>query len=457
MNFRAHALITFFLCLACFGVYGFTAARTVTWAHLAQSSPQLLTQIHLQPLTWNSHLPYLATAKIFRGLTAPLNLDPAFPFNLLSAFWASLTVGVVYLIILSLAPALKKPPHLTKPPNLIWLPSAFGSLALAFSLTFWSQALVAQTITFNFFLFSLLGLFLLKISRSAKKKSPGLIFWSLFLLLILVVNNLSSIKVPIRLRTFQQILTNLETISLLIIANFKTPSLVLAVIGLAFGLEKRKPRFLLPGFLVGQVFFDSLFLTATTPAFFLPSLLIIAIFCGLGFKLLLEIVLAVSLSNLALSFENQLFLLIFKIKKAGQIFKYLSLSFLIYLVVTALLVNFQTTYPLVDLKNENRASSFGQQAIAVLPQRAIVFCEEEKFLFTLDYFSRVINPRHQLELYLFDQTTETAVKTNLNRRPIFFALVESPISPGKTTGKWEGYTLVSKGPLYQVQKPQALQ
>jgi len=460
MTFEIHLLIAFLLFAVCFLLFYSTLCPTITWSHFSEVGPKLLVQIYTKPLSLSQrHFFYLATAKLFSLLTSHLpagrqgfplpNTNPAFPLNLLSALFASLTAVITYFIILTLSPILRLPSHLTKTFNLAWLPAAFGSLILASSFTFWSQAIVTQITSFNLLLFSLTLFFLLKTGQNFKKKNKLSLLWFLVFTLILLLNNLPS-KPLVKFRTPQQFWENLETILSLILLNFRSTSLMLALVGICFGLEKKIPLFLLLSILFGQTFFDSLFFTATTPPFLLPSFLVIAIFAGLGFKVLLEIILAVFLSDLAVSFENRFFLLILRLKKAGKILRYAVFCSLGYFILMILFTSLKKSYPAVNLKKEKEAFNFGQNSLAVLPENSLVFCENEKLLYTLEYFHKVVKPEKKLELVPFTKGTEEVVENSIRKRPVFFALVGTPVSPGEITGHWEEFTLILRKPLYQV-------
>ncbi|MBA7492183.1 hypothetical protein ES702_02732 [subsurface metagenome] len=122
VNLKTHLLIIFLLFASCFLIYFSTLCPTVTWAHFSANSPKLLTQIYTEPLNFGQkHLLYLATAKLFSFLVSRFSFltpDPAFPINLLSTLFSSLTIITTYFIIFSLAPVLKLPSHLPKPLHL---------------------------------------------------------------------------------------------------------------------------------------------------------------------------------------------------------------------------------------------------------------------------------------------------------------------------------------------------
>ena len=105
---------------------------------------------------------------------------------------------------------------------------------------------------------------------------------------------------------------------------------------------------------------------------------------------------------------------------------------------------------MVNLKNEREAFNFGQGSLAVLPENSLVFCEDNKLFNTLEYFQKVVKPGKKFEILTFAENTKEVVEENIRKRPVFFALVKPPIPVGETIGRWEEYTLISRGPLYQV-------
>ena len=322
---------------------------------------------------------------------------------------------------------------------------------MALSSTFWSQGVLTQAASFNIFLFSLSLLFLLKIFKSLKKKvktSKTLLLAFFALTSILLLNNIPS-DFSLGFRAPRQFLGNLEIIISLILTNFSGIVLLFALFGLFFGLQKL-PLFLLLNLCLGQILFDSLISISTTPPFFLPCFLVIALFSGLGFKVVLEIVFAIAQSEMAVSFENRFFLLIFRLKRAGKFLRYVILCLIGYFILVIVLTSFRRSYPLVNLKNEREAFNFGQGSLAVLPENSLVFCEDNKLFNTLEYFQKVVKPGKKFEILTFAENTKEVVEENIRKRPVFFALVKPPIPVGETIGRWEEYTLISRGPLYQI-------
>lgn len=96
--------------------------------------------------------------------------DVAFRMNLLSALWGGITVGLLYLVGLSvLARAKLEPLYLRRGLALL------AALAFATSRTFWSQAIIAEVYTFNTF-FMTLTLLLLLLWAEKEDKRPLYLF-----------------------------------------------------------------------------------------------------------------------------------------------------------------------------------------------------------------------------------------------------------------------------------------
>jgi hypothetical protein len=432
--------IKWFLWFLFFGlsflVYFKTLCPTVTWAHFGENGPKLLTQIYTEPLSFNQpHLPYLAVAKLF----SIFNADPAFSINLLSSFFAALTISFLFLAINNLSPKF----------NLAFLTASAASLCFAFSPVFWSQAVITETSTFNAFLLGL-SLFLITQPRSPKKN----ILISLFPLGLLALNISPPLLFKPKLRSTPEVLTNLEVVINLFLENFPGNLFLLAPFGILWGLsERKKVAFFLGALILGEVFADSFFWLPTTPSFYLPSFLAVTIFIGLGLKVFLEIVIKLLQSKLAVSFENQFFFLIFRLKEAGKILKYATFFLLAFWLINTPLSLFKTIRPKVDLSRSFETSNFGTEALTVLPQNALLVAETDRLFNTLEYFSKVVKKEKQVSVIPADKNMEKVVAENIKRRPVFFALATPPIPVGEIKGKWDGYILVSKGPLYQIQLP----
>ncbi len=130
-----------------FVVYGLTCGRDVT----GEDSGELITAAYTLGIAHPPGYPLWCLLAKGCSLLVPLG-SVAFRVALLSSFLGALTVGGVYLILrtLSLSAAV----------------SLVGSWALAFSLDFWSQCVIAEVYTLNTALLSLVLLFLLQWHRA---------------------------------------------------------------------------------------------------------------------------------------------------------------------------------------------------------------------------------------------------------------------------------------------------
>lgn len=130
-----------------FAVYCATLAPTITWAHHAADGGDLITAAHTFGVAHPPGYPtYVLLGKLFTLL--PLG-DVAFRLNLMSAVFASASVVLTYLTLLILLPQTG-----------VWLNTAIiaaaSALLLAFSHTFWSQAIVAEVYSLNAFFVALM-------------------------------------------------------------------------------------------------------------------------------------------------------------------------------------------------------------------------------------------------------------------------------------------------------------
>ncbi len=150
--------------------YLYFIAPTTWWGDSAEYStmPHFLGVLHAP-----SYNIYLFVGKIFSLL--PIN-DMGFRANLMSVFFAALTIPLLFLFILKL----------TKDK----FSSIVGALSLAFSFTFWSQAVIAEVHTLNSF-FVLLLLFLL--FKWEKERSKKLLYIFTFLWAISLSVHISNI------------------------------------------------------------------------------------------------------------------------------------------------------------------------------------------------------------------------------------------------------------------------
>jgi len=137
-----------------FGVYLHTLTPTIGF----HDSGELITVAWTLGIAHPPGYPlYTIFGKVFTTIIPIGNI--AFRMNMESALFASLAVMMVYFITRTLIP---------NPYSLI--PSIVSSLILAFSLTFWEQAVIAEKYTLNAFFFTLLVFVLLKWEENSKLK-----------------------------------------------------------------------------------------------------------------------------------------------------------------------------------------------------------------------------------------------------------------------------------------------
>jgi hypothetical protein len=126
-----------------------TLAPTITWAHNGADGGDLITAVATNGIPHPTGYPtYLLLGRVF--LLVPWG-DLARRLNLMSAVFAALTAGLLYLIVLSTF-------RLFGERQIAWrerLLAAASGLAFAFSPLLWSQALIAEVYTLNVFFVAL--------------------------------------------------------------------------------------------------------------------------------------------------------------------------------------------------------------------------------------------------------------------------------------------------------------
>ncbi|NIM93208.1 MAG: DUF2723 domain-containing protein [Anaerolineales bacterium] len=131
-------------------VYGYTL--TPSLSHSSPDGSELITIPYVLGLAHSPGYPlYTWIGKIFTLL--PVG-DVGYRMNLMSAVLGAMGVGVLYLIVMTMLDPKSASPTVRR------LCAAIASLLFAFSVTFWSQAVIAEVYTPNilFFGFSLLAL-----------------------------------------------------------------------------------------------------------------------------------------------------------------------------------------------------------------------------------------------------------------------------------------------------------
>jgi len=157
-------------------VYLLTMPHSLSWSYWGTDAGELIATVY----TWGiPHPPgtplFVLVGQIFRHLPLklvsavpnwlqqnPYPFDEAFKFNFMSAFFAAATVAIAYSVILKLTKSR--------------LASFVGAFSLAFSQTFWQQAIVAEVLTLNVFLIALITYLLttwyLTQERSTNRRFP---------------------------------------------------------------------------------------------------------------------------------------------------------------------------------------------------------------------------------------------------------------------------------------------
>jgi hypothetical protein len=163
---RKNIIIGGIIFIVTFAIYTFTMCPTIYWEDSAAFSA-------VNPILGIPHSPgfpiYVLLGRVFSLI--PIE-NHAFRSNLMSALWGSLSLAILYLLILEI---LKK----TKPNGYTFqLPIITGVAFLGFSSAFWLQTIRAEVYTLNIF-FTLLLIFLLV--KWSQEKDNGYCFKILIL------------------------------------------------------------------------------------------------------------------------------------------------------------------------------------------------------------------------------------------------------------------------------------
>lgn len=129
-----HSIAAIALSLAFLGLYVITSSHTVILHHDDAAEFQTIGVLGGVP-----HQPYPLWCVIARNFALLPVAEPAFRITLLSAVFASLTVGALFLFVLRVTG--------------IAAAAAGAAIALGLSMTFWRNAVVAEVYTLNAFIF----------------------------------------------------------------------------------------------------------------------------------------------------------------------------------------------------------------------------------------------------------------------------------------------------------------
>ncbi len=161
LSTRRNAVIGGVIFLATFGIYVLTVCPTVYWEDSAAFSA-------VNAILGIPHSPgfpiYVLLGRVFSLI--PLE-NPAFRSNLMSAFWGSLSLVILYLLMIELSRGAKSRPYpASQRPSRVtgeWISQTgmvAGVLFLGFSSAFWLQTVRAEVYTLNIF-FTMALIFLL--------------------------------------------------------------------------------------------------------------------------------------------------------------------------------------------------------------------------------------------------------------------------------------------------------
>ncbi len=173
--------LPFLLFTVSFGFYCATLAPTITWEHDGVDSGDLVTAAYVLGIAHPPGYPvYVLLGKLFTFL--PVG-DVAYRVNLMSALFAAISVAVLYLTLL-----LPEPETSDLCESIII--AATSALVLAFSHTFWSQALIAEVYGLNAFFVAVTVYLVALFSYTSNDK----VLWVLFLTLGVSLGNHLSIS-----------------------------------------------------------------------------------------------------------------------------------------------------------------------------------------------------------------------------------------------------------------------
>jgi len=152
-----------------FSIYLSTLAPTITWRNDGADGGDLITAAYTLGIAHPPGYPtFVMLGKLFTLL--PFG-DVAYRVNLMSAFLASVTVVLVYLITLEICALPSQGDWGERKPALL-VAAGISGLALAFSPVFWSQATIAEVHALHAFFFGAILYLLVRWMRVAKATSP---------------------------------------------------------------------------------------------------------------------------------------------------------------------------------------------------------------------------------------------------------------------------------------------
>jgi len=275
---------------------------------------------------------------------------------------------------------------------------------------------------------------------------------------------------------------NMLSLIELVTEGIPWPIFSLVLIGLLWGHEGKNRTLLVTGFLSFLLLLGIYSLPERRGLYLFP-ISVLAVWAALGVNVVWTIVAVLSNTEIGAAFENQFFVLVFRLKRRVSLLRHFFLGALLLFLCFLTFKEFSTTVESFNPKRLAGADTYGSIALASLPTNSLVLAQEGKFLSTLRYFAslsenqRVIvtstsfalDPLEYARLatfypglYLPPFVGENAsyaralgaldalVDKNLDNFSIFFTLSNPSQDEAKIYGRWRGYRLVSKKPLYQL-------
>ncbi len=202
-------------------------------------------------------------------------------------------------------------------------------------------------------------------------------------------------------------------------------------------------------------------------------------YAALGFVVLWEIISRLLNTDIGVAFENQLFVLVFRLKKKAKLVKYFCLGAFTFLGSLTIFWNLPLRYEMISRSKDVGAVRYVSRAQEILADRSVIFAENSRYEQALRYLAAsesrsnlwiISDEVDSMELrragkrYLDLELPELKLyPAGIGVRPWFVDLVEKNKDSwdfyltldrpsgraGLEVGVWEGYTLVAQEPLYE--------
>jgi hypothetical protein len=417
MQKNAPLLAPVVLAAVLMGVYLLSLAPGLTWAHFGADGGDLIAAAATGGIAHPSGYPtYLLLARLFQAL--PLGDSLAYRTNLLSALLTAAASLALYALVLRVTGRT--------------LPAFSAALAFGLAPLAWSQAVITEVYALhNFFVAVLLLLCCAPTERSSRLEvGTGLLaglalgnhLSSLFLLPLLLAPGRRGLLLrlaglaagamvylllplwawaepavnwgrPLSFDGFfwlvsgqlyrpgvlsvswPDLLTRLSGLASLLLGQFGVPGLLAGLLGILAGRASWPLRAALAWLFAASTLFALLYATSDSFLYALPALLCFAVWMGLGLNTLL--------TDWLLAWPH-----------LARLAAALFLGFL--------LLQAWVHWPIVDASADSRAEDFGRQVLASLPERAIVFAEGDRAVFSLWYFHFALGQRPDLVIVASD-------------------------------------------------------